>query len=216
MTHTRRGVLVLGATLTLGCAAAFTVAAAPGRPEIGKPAPDFTGRDTKGNAVSLSALRGKTVVLEWTNHECPYVRKHYGSGNMQKLQADAAREGAVWLTLISSAPGAEGHVSEAEADALTARRHASPAYVVLDERGSIGRLYGARTTPHMFVVDPAGRLVYMGGVDNRPTTDRADIEGATNYVRLALDAVKNGEAVKTPISRPYGCSIKYAPEYARW
>jgi peroxiredoxin len=210
----RRTILALGAALAAGGLTGF----APGafaKPEIGKPAPDFTGVDTKGQQVALSSLRGKTVVLEWTNHDCPYVRKHYGAGNMQKLQTEAASQGVVWLSVISSAKDAEGHVSPAEADQLTASRHAAPAHVLLDEKGSIGRKYEARTTPHMFVIDAEGKLVYMGGIDDRPTADKADIAKARNYVREALDAVRKGEPVRTPVSRPYGCSIKYAPEDSR-
>ena len=150
--------------------------------------------DSKGNTVSLSDLRGKTVVLEWTNNECPYVVKHYGSGNMQKLQTEASKDGVVWLSVISSAPGKQGHVSGAEADALTRSRKAAPAHVLLDEKGEIGKQYAARTTPHMFVINPEGTLVYMGGIDNRPTADKADIEGATNYVRPCLAVRKERAA----------------------
>jgi peroxiredoxin len=205
--------LALGAALALTAAMPAGLAAA--KPAIGQPAPAFTGVDSKGRTVSLADLRGKTVVLEWTNDQCPYVQKHYGSGNMQRLQAEAAKEGVVWLSVISSAPGAEGHVTPAKADALTMSRKASPAHVLIDEKGTIGRLYEARTTPHMFVIDPQGTLVYMGGIDNRATTDWQDIGRATNYVRAALDAVKAGKPVPTPIARPYGCSIKYAPENSR-
>jgi peroxiredoxin len=210
----RRTVLALGAALAAGGLTALAPAA-HAKPEIGKPAPDFTGVDSKGRQVALSSLRGKTVVLEWTNHDCPYVRKHYGAGNMQKLQAEATGEGVVWLSVISSEKGADGYVSGAEADKLTASRKASPSHVLLDEKGVIGRKYEARTTPHMFVINAEGSLVYMGGIDDRATTDKADIGRATNYVREALDALRKGEAVKTPVSRPYGCSIKYAPEDSR-
>ncbi len=208
---TRRTILAMGAALSAAAATAVAPAASAA-PDIGKSAPAFTAIDTKGNEVTLADLRGKVVVLEWTNHQCPYVRKHYGAGNMQKLQAEAARDGVVWLTIISSHPGSQGHVSPAEADRLTASRDASPAHVILDEKGTIGRAYKARTTPHMVVIDRDGTLVFMGGIDDRPTADKADIEGATNYVRAALEAVKSGQPVETPIARPYGCSIKYAPE----
>jgi peroxiredoxin len=203
----RRTVFALGAGLALGIAA-YAQAASSG-PEIGKPAPAFTAVDSKGKEVRLTDLRGKTVVLEWTNHDCPYVRKHYNSSNMQRIQAEAAKDGVVWLSVISSSPGTQGHVSAAEADALTAKRNATPAHVLLDEKGSIGLKYGARVTPHMFVINAEGMLVYMGGIDNKPTSNIADIGTATNYVGQALAAVKNGEAVPTPVSRPYGCSIKY-------
>jgi peroxiredoxin len=211
MLLSRRTTLAIGAALAFAGFAA-TAPAALAKPEIAKPAPVFTGVDTQGNTVSLADLRGKIVVLEWTNHDCPYVRKHYGAGNMQKLQAEAAKDGVVWLSVISSRPGSQGHVTAAEADTLTDSRNAAPAAVILDEPGTIGRAYEARTTPHMFVIDPQGALVFMGGIDDRPTARQADIEGATNYVRLALDAVKSGKPVATPIARPYGCSIKYAPD----
>lgn len=214
MNLTKRTFLALTAAATLGGLTAFAPAAWA-KPEIGKPAPQFNTVDTKGNKVDLSALRGKTVVLEWTNHDCPYVLKHYRAGNMQKLQADAAKDGVVWLSVISSAPGEQGHVSPAEADALTASRNAAPSNVMIDEKGKVGRLYDARTTPHMYVIDPNGNLAFMGGIDNKPTADQSDIQGATNYVRLALDAVKSGQPVATPVIRPYGCSIKYAPQDAR-
>jgi hypothetical protein len=131
---------------------------------------------------------------------------------MQKLQTEAAKDGVVWLSVISSRPGSQGHVTPAEADALTDSRNAAPAGVILDEPGTIGRAYGARTTPHMAVIDPQGRLAFIGGIDDKPTAREADIDGATNYVRLALDAVKSGQPVATPVARPYGCSIKYAPD----
>ena len=207
----RRTLLTVGAALAL-CGSLALSTAAGAKPEIGKTAPDFTGTDSKGNNVKLSDLRGKTVVLEWTNHDCPYVRKHYGAGNMQKLQADAAKDGVVWLSVISSASGSEGHVSPAEANQLTASRNATPAHVLIDDKSKIARAYDARTTPHMFVVDPSGKLVFMGGIDDKPNTNKADIVTAKNYVRAALDAVKAGRPVETSVARPYGCSIKYAPE----
>jgi peroxiredoxin len=179
------------------------------QPVIGQPAPAFTATDTKGVSHSLSDFRGKTVVLEWTNHECPYVKKHYDTGNMQALQREATAEGVVWLTIISSAPGKQGYVTPDEADALTAERDAAPTAVLFDPEGIAGKAYGARTTPHMFVIDPDGTLVYMGGIDDRPTSSKADVEGARNYVREALTAVRSGQDVPQSTSRPYGCSIKY-------
>jgi len=200
----------LAALAFSGLAMQATMASAA--PQIGQPAPDFTATDIEGKPVKLSDLRGKTVVLEWTNNECPYVVKHYGSGNMQALQRDATKDGVVWITLISSAKDEQGHVSPAEAAELTKSRNAAPTEIVLDESGKIGRSYEARTTPHMFVINPEGKLVYMGGIDDKPTSRVSDIAGAKNYVRAALDAVKAGQPVATPIARPYGCSIKYAPE----
>jgi peroxiredoxin len=192
--------------------AAFAASPALAVPEIGKPAPDFAATGIDGKPVKLSALRGKTVVLEWTNHDCPYVVKHYGSGNMQALQRDATKDGVVWVSIVSSAKGAEGNVTPAEAAELTKSRNAAPSEIVLDESGKIGRSYDARTTPHMFVIDPAGTLVYMGGIDDKPSTRPADIATAKNFVRAALDAVKAGKPVATPVSRPYGCSVKYGPQ----
>jgi peroxiredoxin len=179
------------------------------QPVIGQPAPELTATDTKGVSHSLSDFRGKTVVLEWTNHDCPYVKKHYDTGNMQALQREATAEGVVWLTIISSAPGKQGYVTPEEADALTAERDAAPTAVLFDPEGTAGKAYGARTTPHMFVIDPEGTLVYMGGIDDRPTASKEDVEGARNYVREALTALGSGQDVPQSTSRPYGCSIKY-------
>ncbi|MCB1723138.1 MAG: redoxin domain-containing protein [Gammaproteobacteria bacterium] len=178
-------------------------------PQIGQAAPDFAGTDTAGQVQRLSDYHGRTVVLEWTNHDCPYVRKHYGSGTMQALQRDAVAQGVVWLSIISSAPGKQGHVSAAQADALTRDRDASPSAVVLDEQGEIGRLYGAKTTPHMFVVDADGVLRYMGGIDSISSADPADIATAQPYVRTVLAQLASGEPVQPAVTRPYGCSVKY-------
>ena len=187
-------------------------AAAHAAPQVGQPAPDFSAVDANGKTVKLSNFLGKIVVLEWTNDNCPYVKKHYGSGNMQGLQKDAAARDIVWLTVISSAPGQQGSVDGAGANGLTASRGAAPAAVLLDPEGALGHLYDARTTPHMFIVDAAGTLVYMGGIDNRATTEVADIAGAKNYVRAALDEIAAGKPVSEAVTRPYGCSVKYAPE----
>lgn len=178
-------------------------------PRVGHPAPEFTAVDTGGGTWSLAGLKGKTVVLEWTNHECPYVGKHYSTHNMQSLQRDARNEGFVWLSVISSAPGKQGHVTAAEADRLTEERDAYPSAVVLDETGEMGRSYRASTTPHMFVIGPDGILLYKGGIDNRPTNDPADVEGAGNYVRAVMDDILAGRIVGQPVTRPYGCSVKY-------
>ena len=189
----------------IGAAACTAVAGV----SINKPAPDFTGVDSNGKTHSLSQYQGKTVVLEWTNHDCPYVRKHYQSGNMQSLQKAATGDGVVWLSIISSAPGKQGHVSGAEANALTSQRNASPSAVILDEKGDIGRLYGAKTTPHMYIIDPKGTLVYMGGIDNIPSSNQDDIVSATNYVRIALQSLSDGKPIADNVTRPYGCSVKY-------
>ena len=176
---------------------------------VGKPAPDFTGVDSQGIKHSLSQYKGKTVVLEWTNHDCPYVKKHYNSGNMQKLQKNATANGVVWLSIISSRPGKQGHVSGEQANQLTQSRNAAPTAVILDETSEIGLLYGAKTTPHMYIIDKTGQLVYMGGIDNIPSKDEDDIAGAKNYVRAALDAMAAGKTIEDSITRPYGCSVKY-------
>jgi len=193
-------------------AAAFAVlfaGVAAAAPEVGKPAPAFSGTDSSGNTWSLESLQGKPVILEWTNDHCPYVVKHYDSGNMQALQREAAEAGYVWLSVISSAPGKQGNVSGEQANALTVSRDAAPAAVLIDSNGSIGKAFGARTTPHMFVIDEAGTLVYMGGIDDKPTTDQADVAGAENYVRLAMADRADGKPIQQPVTRPYGCSIKY-------
>ena len=176
---------------------------------VGQPAPDFTGLDSHGKQHSLSQYKGKIVVLEWTNHDCPYVRKHYNSGNMQKLQKHATDNDIVWLSIISSSPGKQGHVSGQQANELTTSRNASPTAVILDESSEIGMLYGAKTTPHMYIIDKSGQLVYMGGIDNIPGKDVDDIPRAKNYVRAALDEMKAGKPIKDNITRPYGCSVKY-------
>lgn len=177
--------------------------------QVGEPAPGFEGVDTGGNVHRLADYRGKTVVLEWTNHDCPYVRKHYGAGNMQEQQREAAAQGVVWLSIISSAPGKQGHVSPEAAEELTRTRKAAPLAVILDSEGSIGRAYHARTTPHMFIIDESGVLVYMGGMDSISTANPDDIPQATQYVRVALQELAAGKPVSTPVTRPYGCSVKY-------
>ena len=202
---------ILKSALTVIAGLIMTAAAAHADPEIGKPAPDFSATDSNGKTVKLSDFRGKTVVLEWTNDGCPYVGKHYSSGNMQTLQKDAAAKGVIWLTIISSAPGSQGYVTGEQANALTKERGAAPAAVLLDPEGEVGHLYDARTTPHMFMVNKDGTLVYMGGIDDKATTDVADIKTAKNYVRAALDELAAGEPVENAVTRPYGCSIKYKP-----
>jgi peroxiredoxin len=183
---------------------------AAGVAKVGETAPAFNTAATNGRSVSLADQRGKIVILEWTNHDCPYVRKHYDSGNMQTLQKEITAQGVVWLTLISSSPGTQGYVSPKEADELTASRKANPTAVLLDPTGAVGKAYGATNTPHMYIVDKAGLLVYAGAIDDRPTTRRADVQGAHNYVRAALGDMAAGRAVQTPVTRAYGCTVKYA------
>jgi peroxiredoxin len=189
--------------------AAALVMPAAAAPVVGQVAPAFSGKDTKGETLNLSDFAGKTVVLEWTNNGCPYVRKHYGSGNMQKTQETATAEGVVWLTIVSSAEGKQGFVTPAEADALTTERGAKPTDVILDTDQTIARTYEAKTTPHMFVIDPTGTLAYAGAIDDTPTADPKDLATAKNLVLAALDDLKNGRPVATPESEPYGCAVKY-------
>jgi hypothetical protein len=192
--------------------AAMAVIAAPAdaAPVVGQPAPNFRVADTDGKPVTLSDFRGKTVVLEWSNPDCPFVKKHYGSGNMQKAQAAAARDGVVWLTINSSAVGKQGHMNGAQAKSFVAGAKARPTAYLLDPRGVVGKVYDAKTTPHMFIVNKAGTLVYAGGIDDKPTPNPADVSGARNHVLAALIELKAGKAVSVKTSRPYGCSVKYS------
>ena len=178
--------------------------------KIGAPAVNFRLTDMTGKTVILSDYRGKTVVLEWNNPGCPYVKKHYDSGNMQRTQAAARKGGAVWLTINSGAPGKQGHMTGAEAQAFVRGAKAVPNAYLLDVKGVVGKGYAARTTPHLYIVDPAGRLVYQGGIDDKPTADAADIATARNHVLAALAEMKAGRPVSMAETRPYGCSVKYA------
>lgn len=185
------------------------LAAAEGAAAVGTPAPNFTLPAQDGSTRSLADFSGKTVVLEWYNKDCPFVRKHYGSGNMQALQKDYTDKGVVWLTIVSSAPGKQGYLTAAEAVSTIKNENAAPSYMLLDPEGTVGRLYNAKTTPHMFVINPEGALVYAGAIDDTPSADKEDITTAKNYVRAALDAVLGGQAVEIATSTPYGCSVKY-------
>lgn len=181
--------------------------AAHAAPELGKPAPDFTLSDQSGKPVKLSDSKGKLVVLEWFNEGCPFVQKHYGSRNMQGLQKKYGAKGVVWYTVVSSKEGKQGHLTPADAaDRLKAMNSKA---ILLDGKGEVGRLYGAKTTPHMFVVDKKGTLIYMGGIDDNPSADPEDVKTAKNYVAAALDEALAGKPVSAPSSRPYGCSVKY-------
>ena len=193
----------------LGAAAVLAVPALAA-PQVGQPAPDFKLNDASGKVVSLSDFRGKTVVLEWNNPECPFVKKHYGSGNMQKTQAAAKAQGVVWLSINSGAPGKQGHMNGAQAKAVVAQQKAQPTAYLLDPKGVVGKGYDAKTTPHMYIVDPKGKLVYAGGIDDKATPNPADIAGARNHVLAALSELKAGKAVSVSTSRPYGCSVKYS------
>ena len=203
--------LVAASALTLALAACSPEVAEtlPDLP-VGKAAPDFRLADADGRAVSLSDFRGKTVVLEWSNPECPSVKKHYESGNMQKTQAEAAADGVVWLTVTSSAEGKQGHLTPAEAKAFNAGQESRRTAYLLDPQGVAGTSYGAKATPHMYIVNPDGSLAYRGAIDDKPTQDTADLPGARNHVLAALRELKAGKPVSVPTSRPYGCSVKYS------
>jgi peroxiredoxin len=177
---------------------------------VGQPAPDFKATDSNGQSHELSAYRGKFVVLEWHNNGCPYTRKHYESGNMQRLQKEWTAKGVIWFTVISSAPGQQGYVTAEQENEYLKRMNAAPTAALLDPQGELGRLYGAKTTPHMFIINPQGVLIYDGAIDSKASTDQSDIPTATNYVSQALDEAMAGKPVSTPTSRPYGCSVKYA------
>jgi len=190
-------------------ALALVPAAARAQATVGQPAPAFSAPDQTGSTRSLDAYKGKWVVLEWVNHECPFVKKHYGSGNMQKTQAAAEAKGAVWLSVNSSAPGKQGAMDGKLATSLTSEKHAKPTAVLLDPQGAVGRAYGAKTTPHMFVIDPKGTIVYAGAIDDKPSTDPADVPAAKNFVLAALDEAMAGKPVSVASTQPYGCSVKY-------
>jgi peroxiredoxin len=176
---------------------------------VGDPAPDFSGTDSQGQSHKLSEYRGKFVVLEWTNNGCPFTKKHYTSGNMQALQKEWTAKGVVWLTILSSAPGAQGFMTASDENAYMTRVHATPTAAILDPTGAIGHEFEAKTTPDMFVIDPQGKVIYSGAIDNRATTDPSDIQGATNYVTAALTESMAGQPVGVSYTRPYGCSVKY-------
>lgn len=191
-------------------AAAAMASPALAAPVVGQPAPAFSAVDAAGKVRTLSEFRGRTVVLEWTNSGCPYVKKHYDAGAMQGLQRAATGDGVVWLTVVSSAPGMQGHVTGPQARAWKSQVGAASSAVLLDPKGAVGRAYDAKTTPHMYIVDRAGKLVYMGGIDDRPSSDPQSLKGATNYVVAALADIEAGRPVAQPVTRPYGCSVKYA------
>ncbi len=195
----------LTATLTL--AAASLVHA---QVKVGQLAPDFHGTDSNSKAQTLAQYKGKYIVLEWANRGCPYEQKHYSSGNMERLQKQWTAKGVVWLSVISSAPGEQGNVTPAEENAYLQQMHAAPTAAILDPSGSIGRLYGAKTTPHMFVIDPTGKLIYQGAIDDAPSTDPSTVNAAHNYVSQALTEAMSGKPVTTAQTRSYGCSVKYS------
>lgn len=194
-----------------GVALAAGAAIAQGAPRVDAPAPAFSVVDADGKPQKLSDFAGKTVILEWTNHECPYVRKHYNSATMQNLQKDMTRDGVVWLSVISSPPGEQGYADGPKAKELTRARDAAPSDVLLDPKGAMGRAYGAQTTPHMYIIDPKGTLVYAGAIDDKPSSSPSSLAGAKSYVRQAMAELKAGKPVSEPATKSYGCAIKLAP-----
>jgi AhpC/TSA family len=192
------------AALALAATASFAAAT------IGQPAPAFTATDVNGKAVSLADFKGKHVVLEWTNPGCPFVVKHYGAGNRGATQKDATAQGVVWLTINSTSTDAGDYKAPPALASWMAGQKAAPSATLMDADGKVGKAYGARTTPHMYVVNPAGLLVYAGGIDNKPSSNPADIPGATNYVKQALAESLAGKPVSAASTRPYGCSVKYS------
>lgn len=183
-------------------------AATDATPMAGQAAPAFTLVDAEGTPRSLADFRGKTVVLEWTNEGCPYVKKHY-TGAMQALQREAVADGVVWLAIISSSPGTQGYVEGEDARQWKARTNSPATHLLLDPTGEIGKLYGAKTTPDMRIIDPEGVLRFVGGIDDRPTNKVEDLDGANNFVRAALADMEAGRPVQTAFATPYGCAVKY-------
>ncbi|HYK34495.1 thioredoxin family protein [Alloacidobacterium sp.] len=200
----RRSVLSIGIL-----AAMLAVPLVANAVHVGDAAPDFTGMDSNGKTHKLSDYRGKYVVLEWTNNGCPYTQKHYNSGNMQALQKEWTAKGVVWLTVLSSAPGEQGYMTAAQENSYMSREKASPTAALLDPTGAIGHEYSAKTTPHMFVIDPSGKLIYDGAIDDHATTDLSDVKVSKNYVSAALNEAMVGQPVAVSYTRPYGCSVKY-------
>ncbi len=194
----------LGIALAAGLVAVAQAAVAPG-----VSAPDFTLTSIDGKAVKLSQYRGKYVVLEWFNSECPFVQKHYNSGNMQKLQAKYTEKGIVWLAINSTNLEHSNYRDAQRSKKIVSDWRAQPSSLLLDPAGTVGQAYGARTTPHMYIIDPEGKLVYMGGIDDKPSFNERDIPGARNYVAVALDELLAGRTVSENETRPYGCSVKY-------
>ena len=200
------------ATMFASAAAMALLAAGPSQaePKVGTAAPAFSAVNSEGKTVNLNDYKGKTIVLEWTNDGCPYVRKHYGSGNMQALQKKWTDQGIVWLTVISSPPGEQGFADAARANSLTTERNAKPSQVLLDPKQQVARAFGATVTPHMYIIKPDGVLAYAGGIDDKPTTRQADVKDAKNFVDDALAELKAGKPVSNPATRAYGCTVKYS------
>lgn len=191
----------------IGLLLLFVIAATAAR--VGEAAPDFTATDSNGKTHHLADYKGKYVVLEWHNQGCPYTRKHYESGNMQHLQKEWTGKGIVWFTVISSAPGTQGYVTAPQENDYLKKMNAAPTAVLLDPNGNLGHLYAAKTTPHMYIINPQGVLVYNGAIDDHPTPDQADIAASKNYVSTALQEALSGKPISDAATRPYGCSVKY-------
>jgi peroxiredoxin len=189
---------------------ALSAGAALAGVEVGRPAPDFSLPDTNGQAHQLSQYKGKWVVLEWYNPDCPFVRKHYGAGNMQALQKEFTAKGVVWLSIDSSAPGQEGNYPADKLNQIASSQGVARTALLLDPDGKVGHAYGAKTTPDMYIINPEGKLAYEGAIDSKASTSVADLKVATNYVKVALDDSMNGKSVPQTVTRPYGCSVKYA------
>jgi peroxiredoxin len=201
MRNFRRSILHLGVLFILISSALAA--------RVGEAAPDFTATDSNGKSHHLADYRGKFVVLEWHNQGCPYTRKHYESGNMQRLQKEWTGKGVVWFTVISSAPGTQGYVTASQENDYVQKMKAVPSAVLLDPDGTVGHLYAAKTTPHMYIIDPKGQLIYNGAIDDHPTADPSDIASSRNYVSTALQQAMGGKPVAEAATRPYGCSVKY-------
>lgn len=198
-----RRVVILAASLLAVAACAHADAI------VGKAAPKISLQDVDGKTVKLDSFKGKYVVLEWVNFSCPFVKRQYGTGNMQRLQKEYTEKGVVWLSICSSAEGKQGYMTAAEAKTISKDRNASPTDLLLDPKGAVGKAYGAKTTPHMFVIDPKGKVVYQGAIDDKPSTDPADIPPTKSYVAAALDQSMGGKKVEVATTQSYGCSVKY-------
>jgi peroxiredoxin len=196
---------ILKSTLALLVAAGTAVAA----PSVGQPAPEFTLTDSNGQSHNLSDFKGKFVVLEWLNHGCPFVQKHYDGGNMQGLQKEYTGKDVVWLSIVSSAPGKQGNMSPEETNKTKEEKGSAATAILIDEDGTVGKLYDAKVTPELFVINPEGNLIYAGAIDDKKSVDAADVAGARNYVKQALDEAMAGKPVSTPQTEAYGCSVKY-------
>jgi peroxiredoxin len=196
---------IVKSTLALLVAAGTAVAA----PQVGSPAPEFTLTDSNGTSHNLSDFKGKFVVLEWLNHGCPFVKKHYDGGNMQNLQKEYTGKDVVWLSIVSSAPGKQGHMSPEDTNKAKEEKGSAATAILIDEDGTVGKLYDAKVTPELYVINPEGTLIYAGAIDDKKSVDAADVAGAKNYVKQALDEAMAGNPVSTPQTEAYGCGVKY-------